>query len=213
MCKLRLYPVVLAALMAIAGAAGAQVAGYPARPARIVVPFPPGGTTDLLARLLARLLAQKMADAWGKPVVVDNRPGGGGAIAAELVARAAPDGHTIFLGTSGDMSVNPGLVRKLAYDPEKDFDPVGLLAVAPLLLTVHPSLPVRSVRELIDAARAKPGSLSYLTVGDGSAAHLAGETFKKVTGTDIVHVPYKGGAPLLGDEWFEIPIAGNRDLL
>ena len=137
----------------------AQVPGYPSKSARIVVPFPPGGTTDLLARLLA----QKMGEAWGKPVVVDNRPGGGGAIAAEFVARSAADGHTIFLGTSGDMSVNPGLVR--------------------------------SVKELIDAAKAKPGSLSHLTVGEGSAAHLAGELFKKTTGTDIVHVPYQGGAP------------------
>ena len=169
----------------------AQVAGFPSKPARIVVPFPPGGTTDLLARLLA----QKMSDAWGKPVVVENRPGGGGAIAAEGVARAAPDGHTMFLGTSGDMSVNPGLVKKLAYDPEKDFDPVGLLAVAPLLLITHPAFPARSVKELIDAAKAKPDGLSYLTVGDGSAAHLAGEMFKKATGTGIVHVPYKGGAP------------------
>ena len=169
----------------------AQVPGYPSKSARIVVPFPPGGTTDLLARLLA----QKMGEAWGKPVVVDNRPGGGGAIAAEFVARSAADGHTIFLGTSGDMSVNPGLVRKLAYDPERDFDPVGQLALSPLVLTTHPTLPVRSVKELIDAAKAKPGSLSHLTVGEGSAAHLAGELFKKTTGTDIVHVPYKGGAP------------------
>ena len=195
MSKSPLFGIALASLLAFVLAfvlpAAAQVAGYPSRPARIVVPFPPGGTTDLLARLLA----QKMSDAWGKPVVVDNRPGGGGAIAAELVARSAPDGHTMFLGTSGDMSVNPGLVRKLAYDPERDFEPVGLLAMAPLLLTIHPSLPARSVRELIDIARATPRSLSYLTVGEGSAAHLAGEMFKKATGTDIVHVPYKGGAP------------------
>ena len=191
MSKLFLIAVSLALFLLNPLPTAAQVAGFPSKPARIVVPFPPGGTTDLLARLLA----QKMSDAWGKPVVVENRPGGGGAIAAEGVARAAPDGHTMFLGTSGDMSVNPGLVKKLAYDPEKDFDPVGLLAVAPLLLITHPAFPARSVKELIDAAKAKPDGLSYLTVGDGSAAHLAGEMFKKATGTGIVHVPYKGGAP------------------
>ena len=172
-------------------AATAQVAGYPSKPVRIVVPFPPGGTTDLMARLLA----QKMSEAWGKPVVADNRPGGGGAIGAEFVARSAPDGHTIFLGTSGDMSVNPSLVRKLGYDPERDFEAVGQIALSPLVVTVHPGLPVRSVKELIDAAKAKPGSLSHISVGEGSAAHLAGEMFKKATGIDIVHVPYKGGAP------------------
>ncbi|MFN0305516.1 MAG: Bug family tripartite tricarboxylate transporter substrate binding protein [Burkholderiales bacterium] len=186
-----LIVIVLAALLGTATPSIAQVPGYPAKLTRIVVPFPPGGTTDALARILS----QKMTDSWGKPVVVENRPGGGGAIAAESVAKSTPDGHTMFLGTTGDMSVNPSLVRKLSYDPERDFIPVGLLAVTPLLLITHPSLPVQSVKELIDAAKAKPGSLSHVSVGDGSAGHLAGEMFKKLTQTDIVHVPYKGGGP------------------
>jgi tripartite-type tricarboxylate transporter receptor subunit TctC len=191
MLKPLLAALVLPVFVAAVAPAAAQVAGYPSKQTRIVVPFPAGGSTDLLARLMG----QKMSEAWGKPVVVDNRPGGSGSIAAEFVARSAPDGHTIFLGTSGDMSVNPSLMRKLGYDAEKDFDPVGQLALSPLVVTTHPSLPIRSVKELLDTARAKPGSLSYLSVGEGSAAHLAGEMFKKATATDIVHVPYKGGAP------------------
>ena len=191
MSKSHLIVIALATLLGSAMPATAQVAGFPSKAVRIVVPFPPGGTTDILARLMS----QKMSDAWGKQVVVENRPGAGGAIAAEFVARSAPDGHTIFLGTSGDMSINPSLVKKPSYDPEKDFEPVGLLALTPLLLVTHPSLPVRSVKELIDAAKAKPGSLSNLSVGEGSAAHLAGEMFRKSTGTNIVHVPYKGGGP------------------
>jgi len=191
MSRFLLAVLVLSVYLVGAAPAAAQPAGYPSKQARIVVPFPAGGSTDLLARLMA----QKMSDAWGKPVVVDNRPGGSGSIAAEFVARSAPDGHTIFLGTSGDMSVNPSLMRKLGYDAEKDFEPVGQLALSPLVVTTHPSLPIRSVKELIDTAKAKPGSLSYLSVGEGSAAHLAGEMFKQATGTDIVHVPYKGGAP------------------
>ncbi len=191
MSRFLLSCLMLAFLLGGASLAGAQPAGYPSKQARIVVPFPAGGSTDLLARLMA----QKMSEAWGKPVVVDNRPGGGGSIAAEYVARSAPDGHTMFLGTSGDMSVNPSLMRKLGYDAEKDFDPVGQLALSPLVVTTHPTLNIRSVKELIDTAKSKPGGLSYLSVGDGSAAHLAGEMFKQATGTDIVHVPYKGGAP------------------
>ncbi|MBL8381560.1 MAG: tripartite tricarboxylate transporter substrate binding protein [Burkholderiales bacterium] len=191
MLKPLLAALALPVLVAGVSTAVAQVAGYPSKQARIVVPFPAGGSTDLLARLMG----QKMSEAWGRPVVVENRPGGSGSIAAEFAARSAPDGHTIFLGTSGDMSVNPSLMRKLGYDPEKDFDPVGQLALSPLVVTTHPSLPIRTVKELLDTARAKPGSLSYLSVGEGSAAHLAGEMFKKTTGTDIVHVPYKGGAP------------------
>ncbi|MFN0161442.1 MAG: Bug family tripartite tricarboxylate transporter substrate binding protein [Burkholderiales bacterium] len=191
MSRFLLSCLVIPALLVGVPTAGAQPAGYPSKQARIVVPFPAGGSTDLLARMMA----QKMTEAWGRPVVVENRPGGGGSIAAEFVARSAPDGHTIFLGTSGDMSVNPSLMRKLGYDAQKDFDPVGQLALSPLVVTTHPTLTIHSVKELIDTARQKPGSLSYLSVGEGSAAHLAGEMFKQATGTDIVHVPYKGGAP------------------
>jgi tripartite-type tricarboxylate transporter receptor subunit TctC len=169
----------------------AQTGSFPAKPMRLVLPFPPGGSTDILARLIG----QKMSESWGKPVIVDNRPGGSGAIAAEAAAKSLPDGHTVYLGTLGDIAINPSLFRKLPYDPEKDFAPVGLLAVTPLLLVTHPSLPTLSIKELIDAAKAKPGSFSFLSVGEGSTQHLAGELFKRLSGTDMVHVPYKGGAP------------------
>jgi tripartite-type tricarboxylate transporter receptor subunit TctC len=177
-------------LLGFAPLASAQT-GYPSKPVRLVLPFPPGGSTDTLARLLG----QKLSDSWGKPVIVDNKPGAGGAIAADHVARAAPDGYTIFVGTIGDMAINPSLGQKLAYEPEKDFTAVGLLALTPLVLVTHPSLPANSVKELIDLAKAKPGLVSYLSVGPGSSQHLSGELFRKVTGTSIVHIPYKGGAP------------------
>jgi tripartite-type tricarboxylate transporter receptor subunit TctC len=177
-------------LVACAAPLHAQT-NYPAKPVRLVLPFPPGGSTDTLARLLG----QKMSEQWGKPVIVDNKPGAGGAIAADHVARAAPDGYTVFLGTIGDMAINPNLGEKLAYDPAKDFSAVGQLALTPLVLVTHPMLPVRSVKDLIDLGRQKPGLVSYLSVGPGSSQHLSGELFKKVTGTNFVHVPYKGGAP------------------
>ncbi|MBI3915637.1 MAG: tripartite tricarboxylate transporter substrate binding protein [Betaproteobacteria bacterium] len=181
----------LALAMSCTTLAAGQVAPFPVKPIRMVVPFPPGGTTDILARVLG----QKMADNWGKTVVVDNRSGGSGVIAAEIVAKATPDGHTVFAGTTSEMATNPSLFRKLPYSVEKDFAPVALAATAPLVLVAHPSLPARSVRELIDLARARPGTLSYASVSNGSPQHLSGEMLKRLSGIEIVHVPYRGGGP------------------
>jgi tripartite-type tricarboxylate transporter receptor subunit TctC len=164
---------------------------FPSRPLRLLVPFAPGGNTDILARAVG----PKLAETWGKPVVVDNRPGGAGMIACETVARATPDGHTLLVGSTGELAVNPSLFRKLPYDVARDFSPISLGTVSPLLLVKHPSLAARTVKELIDAARSGPRSIAYASVGIGSPQHLSGELFKTVTRTDLVHVPYKGGAP------------------
>jgi tripartite-type tricarboxylate transporter receptor subunit TctC len=180
-------------------AAGAMPA-YPDKPIRMLVPFAPGGNTDILARAVA----QKMTDSWGKSVVVDNRPGGSGLIAADIVVKAAPDGYTVFVASTGEVAINPSLIRKLPYNPEKDFLPVTLGTVSPLLVVTHPSSPAKTIKELIDLAKSKPRTLSYASVGTGSPQHLSGELFKILTGADVVHVPYKGGAPatnaLLGNE-------------
>ena len=177
-----------------AGAAAAQPAWaqeYPARPIRMLVAFAPGGNTDILARAVGT----RMAESWGKPVVVDNRPGGSGMLAAEIVAKAAPDGHTVFVASTGELSINPSLFRKMPYDVERDYAPVTLGTVSPLLVIVHASFPAKNLRGLLDAARAKPGTLAYASVGVGAPQHLSGELFQMATGTKIVHVPYKGGAP------------------
>jgi tripartite-type tricarboxylate transporter receptor subunit TctC len=183
----------LAALCLIAPAAQAQT--YPAKPVRIVVPFTPGGSTDILARALG----QALSEAWKQQVIVENKPGAGGIIGAEAVARAAPDGYTLLMGHIGTLAVNPTLYPKLPYDAITDFAPVALVAMVPNVLVVHPSVPARTVNELIALAKAKPGALSYSTGGTGSAAHLATEYFKLATGTDILHVPYKGAAPAVTD--------------
>ena len=177
-----------------AGAAAVQPAWaqeYPARPIRMLVAFAPGGNTDILARAVGT----RMAESWGKPVVVDNRPGGSGMLAAEIVAKAAPDGHTVFVASTGELSINPSLFRKMPYDVERDYAPVTLGTVSPLLVIVHASFPAKNLRGLLDAARAKPGTLAYASVGVGTPQHLSGELFQMATGTQIVHVPYKGGAP------------------
>jgi tripartite-type tricarboxylate transporter receptor subunit TctC len=172
----------------------AQPAGsrsYPARPIRIVIPFPPGGATDIMARTIA----QKLSRNWGQQVVVDNRPGAGGSIAAELAARSAPDGYTLFLGGTAQLAVNSSLYKKLAYDPVKDFAPIILVGSSPNIAVANPSLPARSLKELIALAKARPGQLNYASPGSGSTAHLSAELLKLQTGIDIVHVPYKGAAP------------------
>jgi len=181
-------------LCALPVTAPAQSGAFPARPVRIVVPFP-GGVADTLARLLA----PKMGETLGQPVVVENRPGGSGAIGAQEVIRAPADGHTIFLGHIGTHAVNPHLFAKLAYDPEKDFAPLTLLITVPNLLVVHPSVPAANVTELVAHARARPGALSYGSPGSGSSGHLAAELFKSLAGVSMVHVPYKGAAPALQD--------------
>ena len=163
-------------------------AGYPEKPIRILTPFSAGSVTDLLARPLAA----KLAEAWGQPVVVDNRTGAGGSIAAEIVAKANPEGYTLLVGATGPTIINPLLVKTLGYDAQRAFTPITLTATNNLLLTVTPSLPAKSVRELIDLARAKPGQLRYGSPGIGSSPHLAGELLQSMAGIDLVHVAYKG---------------------
>ena len=161
---------------------------YPSKPLRIVVPQLPGGGNDTIARMVA----QKLTMALKQQVVADNRPGAGGLIAAELVAKSAPDGYTLLLANVATMAIIPNVQKKVPYDPVKDFEPVSLVASAPLLVVVHPSLPVTSVKQLIALAKAKPGQLNYASNGVGSSTHLATEMFKMMTGTKMVHVPYKG---------------------
>lgn len=173
-------------LLALAG--GAYPQAYPAKSVRIIVTFPAGGTSDILTRILA----QKMSESFGQQVVVDNRAGASGIIAAELAARAAPDGYTLIMGYVGTHAINPALFAKLTYDPVKDFSPISLVAIAPNILVIHPSLPVRSTRELIALAKGKPGELYFSSAGNGSAPHLAGVLFASMAGVKMVHVPYKG---------------------
>jgi len=168
----------------------AAAGNYPSRPIRFIVPFPPGGGNDITARTLAA----KLTEAFGPQVVVDNRPGAGGVIGAELAARAVPDGHTLFLGGVGSHAVNPNLHRRLPYDPLRDFAPVSLAASAPLVLVVHPSVPASQVKDLIALARARPGRLNFASNGAGGSSHLAAELFKLSAGVDLAHVPYKGFA-------------------
>jgi len=181
------------AAAAIAGEALAQA--YPAKPIRIVVPFPPGGTSDILARTLG----PKLTTEWGQPVVVDNRPGASGNIAAEHVARSPGDGYTLFVTTVGIHAIHPSLYSKLPFDTIRDFTPITNLVMLPTVLTVHPSVPVRSVRELIALAKRRPGDLSYSSAGSGSQPHLTAEMFKTMAGVDLLHVPYKGAAQQLTD--------------
>src|ERR1051326_8465159 len=185
----------VAAIAALLFAALAASQDYPSRPIRLIVPFPPGGSTDILARALGDKLAQGL----GQPVVIDNRPGAAGSIGAEAAARAAPDGHTLMMGHLGTLAVNPAIYKNLPYDPVKSFAPVSLMAIVPSVLVVNPSLPVTSAAELIAYAKAHPGKLAYGSAGNGSTSHLTTEYFKLVTGTDILHVPYKGVGPMLTD--------------
>lgn len=172
-----------------------QTASFPTKPIRLVVPFPPGGYADLLARMLATELAPK----YGQPVTVDNKPGAGGNIGTEMVARATPDGHTLVLGTIGTHAINPYLYKKLAFDPLKGFEPVCFLADADSVLVVNPSVPVNSVADFIKLAKAKPGSITYASAGSGSTGHLAGELFEDRAGVFLVHIPYRGNSPALND--------------
>jgi tripartite-type tricarboxylate transporter receptor subunit TctC len=171
------------------------VTQYPVRPVRMIVTFPPGGATDMVARLLG----QQFSDGWGQQFVVDNRAGGGGIIGTEIAARAAPDGYTLLVGSSSGLVINPLLASKLPYDPVKDFLPVSLLSVNPTLLVAHPAVPASSVKELVALAKSRPGKLNYASVGQGSPVHLTMEWFKQLTGTDIVHIPYKGSTPAVTD--------------
>lgn len=170
-------------------AAAAQVERYPIKPIRVVVPFTPGGSNDLLGRIVA----QKLNEAWGQPVIIDNRPGAGSTIGIELVVRAAPDGYTL-LTTSGGIAINVSLYR-LPFNPVTDLTPVALLAQMPYLLAVHPAVPVKSTRDVINLAKAQPGKLVFSSSGAGTSAHLTMEMFKSAAKIDLLHVPYKGGGP------------------
>lgn len=178
-----------------AASAPAPAQGYPDRPVRVIVPYTPAGTTDILARLIA----QKMNENWGQPVIVDNRPGANGNIGTEIAARATPDGYTIIMGAAATHSINNTLYPKLTWDAVKDFAPISLVAVVPNILVVNNSLPVKNVKELIAYAKANPGKLTHGSPGNGSTAHLSMELFKSLTGTQMVHVPYKGSAGVLAD--------------
>ena len=175
--------------VAMAGIAPAP-AQYPGKPVRLIVPFPPGGGTDTLARIVG----QKLGETLGQQVIIDNRPGAGTNIGAEIAARSAPDGYTVLMGNISH-AINVTLYSKLSYDLAKDFAPVTLLASTPNILVVHPSVPAKSVKELVALARARPGQLDYASSGSGSSAHLAGELFLNLTGVKMTHVPYKGGGP------------------
>jgi tripartite-type tricarboxylate transporter receptor subunit TctC len=185
------FAVATAALTILSAAAQ----DYPLRPIRFIVPFPPGGGNDTMARTIGN----KLAAALGQQFVVDNRAGAGGVIGAETAAHAAPDGYTLFLGGVASHGIVPNLQPKLGYDPVRDFAPISLIASAPLILVVHPSVAAKSVKELVQLAKAKPGQLNFASNGTGGSSHLAAELFKMMTGTDMVHVPYKGLSPALTD--------------
>jgi len=163
--------------------------GYPAKNVRLVAPFPPGGTTDVLSRLVA----QKLSDTLGRQVIVENRPGAGGNIGHEFAAKLPPDGYNLVMSSNAALVTNPFLYKRLGFDPLNDFSPVSVVAKAGQVLAVHPSVPAKNVKELIGLARANPGKLNFGSGGRGTPAHVAGEIFKSVTGINIVHVPYKGG--------------------
>ncbi|MDQ6619355.1 MAG: tripartite tricarboxylate transporter substrate binding protein [Pseudomonadota bacterium] len=183
------------ALITVAPVALAQGQSYPTKPIRLVVPFPPGGATDILARAVA----QRWTETLGQSVVVDNRPGAGGNIGSDLVAKAAPDGYTLVMGTVGTHAINPSLYARMPYDHVKDFAPVILVAGVPNVMEVNPSVPARTVAEFIAYAKANPDKINFASSGSGTSIHLAGELFKVMTGVQMTHVPYKGSAPALTD--------------
>jgi tripartite-type tricarboxylate transporter receptor subunit TctC len=194
---------VLAGLLSIGGLACAQDA-WPSKPVTIVVPFAPGGGTDIGTRIVA----QKLSQLWGQSVVVDNRGGAGGNVGLDYVARAKPDGYTLMTGNVGTQAINPTLYKKLTYNPDTAFVPIGLFAELPFVLAVTNSLPANNVRELVALAKASPEKYSYASSGNGGSPHLSAETFKIATGTKILHVPYKGGGAAMTDL-----IAGNVHML
>jgi tripartite-type tricarboxylate transporter receptor subunit TctC len=185
----------IAGFAALTLAGSAMAADYPIRPVTIVVAYPPGGPSDALARIVGRKLEQLL----GQPFVIENRPGAGGNIAAEQVARAAPDGYTLLNGNNSILATNAALYKKINFDPEKDFIPLSLIGTQGSILVVNPKVPVKSLAELIALAKANPGKLNFASSGYGAAAHLAGELFKTQAKVEIVHVAYKGAAPALQD--------------
>ncbi|MDI6870813.1 MAG: tripartite tricarboxylate transporter substrate binding protein [Bacillota bacterium] len=187
--------VVLAVVVLSVTGVGLAKDDYPAKPVRMIVAFSPGGATDIIARIVS----QKLSERLGQPVVVENKPGATGIIGTEMVAKSPADGYTLLMVTAGTHAINASLYSKLPYDPVKDFTHVVWVANAPNVLVVNASNPINSVKELIEAAKKKPGQLTFGSAGSGSTLHLAGELFKSMAGVDIVHVPYKGGAPAMTD--------------
>jgi tripartite-type tricarboxylate transporter receptor subunit TctC len=183
--------VISAVVIALASVAGAQAQSYPAKPIRMIVPFPPGGGVDFVGRIVG----QKLSDRLGQQVAIDNRAGANGIVGLEALKSAPPDGYTIAAASAGPLTVNPFIYKKLSYDPLRDFTPIANMINFPLLLVVHPSLPVRNVKDLISLARSRPGQLSYSSSGVGNSGHLAAELFDSMAKIRILHVPYKGTAP------------------
>jgi tripartite-type tricarboxylate transporter receptor subunit TctC len=197
-------PLRVLAAIALGAAVPAAAQTYPAKPIRIVVPYPPGGTSDILARLIGA----RMTESMGQQVIVESRPGANGNIGAELVSRAAPDGYVTLLGDIGTLAISPAIYPKLPFDPAKDFSPVTMVAYSPHILCVHPSVPVKNVKELVALAKARPGKLNYGAASLGGAPHLAGIDFALRTGVKWEYIPYKGGAQAVAET-----IAGQSDVL
>ncbi len=192
------------ALFWFGGASTAVAQSYPAKPVRVVVPYTPGGPLDDVARLVG----ERLTEMWGQPVVVDNRSGASGSIGADFVAKSAADGYTLLLGNAGPMTINPGLQRKLPYDAQRDFASVTQLTASPMVLVVHPSLPVKTVRDLVWLAKSRPGQLVYASAGIGNLQHLGMESLQSMAGIRMNHVPYKGAPPALIDV-----MSGQVDLM
>ncbi len=186
---------IAAATLIAAPCAAEDAANYPSRPVTLVVPFPPGGPTDVLGRLIAQKLGERM----GKPFIVENKPGAGGNTGSAQVARAAPNGYTLLLGTVSTHGINPSLYKNMPYDHKKDFAPISQVSIVPNVLVVNPKLPVKTIPELIAYLKQNPGKVFYATPGSGTSIHLASELFKMMSGTDMTHVPYKGSAPAMQD--------------
>ena len=185
----------MTAIVSVTSACVAHAQNYPARPVRLVIPFGTGGSADISGRVVA----QKLSETLGQPFVVDNRSGAGGIIGTETVAKASPDGYTLLLGSFGTHTANPSLYKKLPYDAIRDFAAISLIATVPNVLVEHPSVPAKTVAELIALAKTKPGGLNYASSGSGTGTHLAAELFKSMAGVDIVHVPYKSAGTAISD--------------
>ncbi len=196
------HVVALWAALPIAGAQAQDI--WPSKPLRMIAPFPPGGTTDVLSRIVA----QRLSDTLGRQVVVENRPGAGGNIGNEFAAKQAPDGYSIVMSSSAQLVTNPHLYKRLGFDPINDFAPISLVGTSGQVLVVHPSVPVKTVQQLVELAKAKPNRFNFGSGGRGTPAHVAGEVFQFATGTKMVHVPYKGGGLAVLDL-----VAGQIDLV
>lgn len=185
----------LGAALPSIGFAQAMGAAFPSRPLRIVVPYTPGGTNDVIARVLG----QKLQEMWSQPVVVENKPGASGNVGSSEVAKAPPDGYTLLLTNINIVSMNPALMERMPFDPQKDFAPISLLGTSALMLVINPSVPAQNVQQLIDLARREPGKLNYASSGNGSPQHMSAEMFKAMTKTSMLHIPYRGAAPAIAD--------------